>query len=270
VLPFNVPAQTYQDIVDQITAAFPEQPIVPRPIPRMGDSVFYFLYTDFLVQLRDGGVAYDARNIRALTAADIVTIANTGFNINNFPASPYDVSDRAARLVGIVYGNLGQLQQRGTSLDLYAALRYSGSEIDPRSIRALTSSDVVTAQQTTRTNMTVKPEREDMTSQAAVISPSAAGVQLVAASGSTKIKVFKWGYQSTVAGQHFFYFGTSTTAPTLSATPTSKVFGVSLTAGHYRQSNSPNPDVSGAGDALYFYSASAESSMTVDYGYVQE
>jgi len=40
-----------------------------------------------------------------------------------------DVIDRAARLLGIVYGSLGQLQQRATSLDLYTALRQSGSEL---------------------------------------------------------------------------------------------------------------------------------------------
>lgn len=48
-----------------------------------------------------------------------------------------DASDRANRLLGIVYGNLAQLPQRPVSFDLYAALRYLGTEIDPRSIRAL-------------------------------------------------------------------------------------------------------------------------------------
>ena len=60
--------------------------------------------------------------------------------------NPIDVSDRINRLLGIVYGNLAQLQQRPVSFDLYSTLRYLGVEIDPRSIRALTDADVVTVQ----------------------------------------------------------------------------------------------------------------------------
>jgi len=181
-----------------------------------------------------------------------------------------DPVDRAARLLGVVYGSQGQqLLQRATTYDLIVQLRSGGSEINPQTIRALTTSDQITPIQTTRTNLTVKPEREDLTSYAALISPNGAGVQLIAGSGSLKIKVKKWGYQSTVAGQHFFYFGTSTTAPTLSATPTAKVFGVQFTAGTYRQT-STDPDVGAAGDGLYFYSANAESNMTVEWQSVQE
>lgn len=57
---------------------------------------------------------------------------------------PRDVSDRAARLLGIIYGDKGQLAQRTTSKDLYVQLRTAGSEIDPTQIRALTSSDAIT------------------------------------------------------------------------------------------------------------------------------
>jgi hypothetical protein len=57
--------------------------------------------------------------------------------------STYDVSDRAARLLGIIYGNQGQLAQRPTSLDVFVQLRTAGAEYDARQIRALTSSDVV-------------------------------------------------------------------------------------------------------------------------------
>jgi hypothetical protein len=39
-------------------------------------------------------------------------------NFPAFPASPYDVSDRAARLLGIVYGNLDELQQKAVSKQL--------------------------------------------------------------------------------------------------------------------------------------------------------
>lgn len=61
---------------------------------------------------------------------------------------PRDVIDRADRLLGIVYGSEGQqIQQRATTYDLLVQLRHAGSEIDPRNIRALTSSDQITALQ---------------------------------------------------------------------------------------------------------------------------
>jgi len=59
---------------------------------------------------------------------------------------PYarDVLDRANRLLGRVYGSQGQqILQRATTYDLIVQLRHNGAEIDPRQIRALTSSDVV-------------------------------------------------------------------------------------------------------------------------------
>lgn len=59
---------------------------------------------------------------------------------------PRDMIDRAARLVGIVYGSQSQqLLQRATTYDLLVQLRHNGAEIDPRAIRALTSSDIITA-----------------------------------------------------------------------------------------------------------------------------
>ena len=58
-----------------------------------------------------------------------------------------DVSDRPGRLVGIVYGSLGQLLQRASTLDLLVQLRNAGADIDPRQIRLLTSADVISAVQ---------------------------------------------------------------------------------------------------------------------------
>lgn len=59
---------------------------------------------------------------------------------------PRDVSDRAARLVGVVYGSQGQkLLQRATTYDLITQIRHNGAEIDPRNIRVLTSTDIITA-----------------------------------------------------------------------------------------------------------------------------
>jgi hypothetical protein len=54
-------------------------------------------------------------NIRPLTCDDMI-----------------DVCDRAARLVGIVYGNLNQLQQRAITNELLIQLTNAGIEIDPR------------------------------------------------------------------------------------------------------------------------------------------
>jgi len=51
------------------------------------------------------------------------------------PADPslVDVSDRADRLLGVVYGSQGQqLLQRATTYDLICQLRHAGAEIDPR------------------------------------------------------------------------------------------------------------------------------------------
>lgn len=55
-----------------------------------------------------------------------------------------DVTDRAGRLLGVIYGSQGQqLQQSATNFNLFAELRTGGTAYDARQIRALTSSDVV-------------------------------------------------------------------------------------------------------------------------------
>lgn len=178
-----------------------------------------------------------------------------------------DVTDRAARLLGVIYGSQGQqIKQTATNNNLAVELLTGATLYDARQIRALTSSDVVTVQQTTRTSLTTKPEREDLTSQGGLYSPNGAGVQVIAPSGSTKIKVFKAGYHSAALGLHYFYFGTTTTAPVL---PSGKVFLMSNAAGHYRQTNT-HPDVSDAGDGLYICSATAESNMPVDVQFARE
>ena len=45
-----------------------------------------------------------------------------------------DPIDRAARLLGIIYGDVGQLAQRAATRDLYVQLRSAGAEIDPRDV----------------------------------------------------------------------------------------------------------------------------------------
>lgn len=200
-----------------------------------------------------------------------------------------DLLDRAGRLVGIVYGNKGQLQQRTTSLDLLVQLMSGGAEIDPRSIRALvkatddvysvlktdagvaydsrlvralTSVDVVTSQQTTRGSMTVKPEREDLVSLGGVVSPNAAGVQILAPSGQLKPKVYDCEYEVLAAGLHYFYFGTSTAA-------TTRRFLTRQTVG-VNSKSFVQPRVGDAADGIYLYSAVSETNMPYDVGYVLE
>jgi len=59
-------------------------------------------------------------------------------------AASVDVTDRAGRLVGVVYGSqAAQLVQTPTNFNLKTEIAVGATLIDPRSIRALTSSDVV-------------------------------------------------------------------------------------------------------------------------------
>lgn len=106
-----------------------------------------------------------------------------------------DLSSRAARLLGIVYGDKGQLAQRTTSLDLLVQLRNGGAEIDPTQIRDLTSNDVVTVQGITDalpagTNLigNVKTLHDLKTYKTAMFDASASG-NLVAAVAGKVIKL---------------------------------------------------------------------------------
>src|SRR6266702_1068982 len=59
-------------------------------------------------------------------------------------AAAIDVSDRAARLLGVVYGSQAQqLKQTATNFNLQVELATGGTLYDARQIRVLTSSDVV-------------------------------------------------------------------------------------------------------------------------------
>jgi len=129
------------------------------------------------VELASGATLYDARQIRTLISTDIITaygslgalqqratsldlyaairqggselsVSNPLFvgvvdaSGNRMPSMDtstrpgyIDLIDRAARLLGIIYGDQGQLAQRATTRDIYVAIRYAGSEIDPRLIQ---------------------------------------------------------------------------------------------------------------------------------------
>lgn len=96
------------------------------------------------------------------TIIDGYVQTNPNVNVLNFPANqtisgtvtanqgtnPWttDVNDRAARLLGVIYGSQGQqLKQTATNFNAQVELAVGAALIDPRQIRALTSSDVVTA-----------------------------------------------------------------------------------------------------------------------------
>jgi len=103
---------------------------------------------------------------------------------------PRDVSDRAARLLGIVYGSEGQqLLQRATTYDLLVQLRHNGVEIDPTQIRALTTSDQITVFQTDETQLkaTVTQAAKDRTisSVDAVSTPKQIDLTFTAAGNQT-------------------------------------------------------------------------------------
>lgn len=82
-------------------------------------------------------------------------------SVSNFPATQpvsgaVDVSDRAARLLGVVYGSQAQqLKQTATNFNLQTELATGGTLYDARQTRALTSSDVVSVADNTQIGATV-------------------------------------------------------------------------------------------------------------------
>lgn len=88
--------------------------------------------------------------IAGLSLAQIAAVLNTApagsdYGLVTRLAGTADVSDRAARLLGVVYGSAGvQLQQASLNANsLLVALTIGGTSYDSRLIRALTSADVV-------------------------------------------------------------------------------------------------------------------------------
>lgn len=81
------------------------------------------------ISIENPAIAYDAVNDRF--KVDIQAIG--------YGTQDVDVIDRAARLLGIVYGSQSQqLLQRASTYDLLVQLRHAGAEIDPRDIRTIT------------------------------------------------------------------------------------------------------------------------------------
>jgi hypothetical protein len=82
-------------------------------------------------------------------ATQPVSWSGQSVSVSNFP-STYDTSDRAARLLGVIYGSQAQqLKQTATNFNAQMELATGATLYDARQVRALTSADVVTANQGT-------------------------------------------------------------------------------------------------------------------------
>lgn len=234
---------------------------------------------DLIVQLRSDGVEIDPRTIRALTASDIVTVNNllnphpvSLASIPNPPNLDVALSTRAlesgGNLAAILArldvalstralesgGNLASIKAKTDNLDVLLSTRFKPTDSIGNTSFGAT--------QATRTSLKVQPEREDIVSLGGVASPSAAGVQIVAASGSLVPKVYDAEYEGLADGLHYFYFGTSTS-------PTTKRFLSRNTKG-VNSKTFVQPRVGAGGDGIYLYSSVAETNMPYDLGYKLE
>lgn len=204
---------------------------------------------DAYVQLRTAGVEYDARQIRALTVADVVTVTPQA-------ASVWDVSDRWARQLGLVdisrvlgaalsvtnpviTGIYDAAGNRMPSMDAVARPGYV--DVIDRVGRA-----VGVVSQTTRTSMTVKPEREDLTQFHTTVAPAgAADTVILAAVAGQSHKIFSCGYETDAAVRVRFRFGVGNLG-----------WGARRTAGVYAQTFT-QPQVGPVNTALNFRSEGA-------------
>jgi len=204
---------------------------------------------DLMVQLRQLGVEIDPRD------------RNWTLGVSDVP----DLSDRATRLLGVVYGSQGQqILQRATTYDLIVQLRAAGVEYDARSIRALTASDIVTAVQATRTSLKTQPEREDLVSLGGAVNiTGGSGTQIIAGVSGQYVKVFDAGYDALTAGLHYFYFGTSSTPTTRRLLTRQSGTGAIL-------KSFSQPRKGDLADGLWLYSSVSETNLPYDVGYVQE
>jgi len=252
-------------------------------------------------RLTDGSAFIDPRTIRALTSADIVSViesaaAGLKVDIKTDTLGGLKVLEKNATgvkfdLVTDTLGGLKVVEKNATGVkfdlvtDTLAGLKVleknaTGVKVDlvtdtlaglkvleknATGIKIDITTDTLAGlkvTQATRTNLKTQPEREDLISLGGVASPNNAGVQLIAPSGQTKIKVYDAGFCGAVAGVHYFYFGTTTGA-------TTKRFCTINTVGAMQKSY-VQPRVSAAADGLYLFSSVSETNMPYDLGYVQE
>jgi hypothetical protein len=221
-----------------------------------------------ITRLTDGAAFIDPRTIRALTAAelkvDLTTDTLAGLKVLEKNATGIKVDLVTDTLAGL---KVLEKNATGIKVDLVTDT-LAGLKVLEKNATGI-KVDIVTdtlaglkAIQATRTSLKVQPEREDGISLGGVASPNAAGVKILDASGTTKIKVFDAGFCGAVAGVHYFYFGTSTA-------PTTRRFCTINTVGAM-QKTFVQPRVSNASDALYLYASVSETNMPYDLNYVQE
>jgi len=74
VLPFSVTPDTFRTITDEVSVTFPEEPVVDRPILRVGDQVFYFLANrnNLPVMPERTDLLFKEFNVATGTAADVL------------------------------------------------------------------------------------------------------------------------------------------------------------------------------------------------------
>jgi len=232
---------------------------------------------DLIVQLRNAGVEIDPRSIRSLISGDVVTAYGSQTQALLQRATTYDLlvalrqgGSELSTTNPIFAGIVDSSGNRLPSMDAAARRGYvsitDGTNVMP-TMDTSARKGYVNVEQATRASLCNKPEREDKISYGGLFSPNGSvAVQIVAGSTGKVIKVYNAGYHCAANGTHYFYFGTSTTPPTL---PASKTFLFCITSGHFRETYS-QPDPSATGDGLYFFSSVAETNMSIDVGYVQE
>lgn len=172
---------------------------------------------------------YDGANVRP------VLISNTG-QIHVIADGTVDVSDRAARLVGVIYGSQGQqITQTITNFNLATELFTGSTAYDARQIRALTSSDVVTVDQGTSPWIVgTAVTGGDAVSNTALSSTTSTDQPLVTAgfgyNGSTWDRLRTAGVGSNVASTGILaetpYGQFIAPFPSASLVPTSNDFGI--------------------------------------------
>lgn len=138
-----------------------------------------------IARLSNGTIAIDPRDRNWTITESLARSWNLGET--DIP----DLLDKAARLLGIIYGDKGQLAQRTTSKDLFVQLRSAGSEIDPTQIRALTVADIITAKQSDETLLkaTVTQAAKDRTISSIDATATALQISIAALNGNSSALV---------------------------------------------------------------------------------
>jgi len=263
-------------ILHQLTSA--GSAILYLPVRLTNGQAFY---------IASGGTGGTQSPIKIQTSAGtalLVIDSNGRIGINNFPSNYF----QAGQSIGNTGFNANNLlnphpvkvqTSSGTAFLVVDSSGKIGVNNFPASFKVQTSSGTalliinsdgsvnVISKQTTRTNLTVQPERQDLTSIAGQYSPNAAGVQVVAGVSGKQIKVFVAAYEILAAGLHCFYFGTGTSMP--AGLPNKYAFLLASAVGRTRQLYG-NPIIGSAGSGLYLYSTVSESNMPADVQFVQE